>query len=97
MRNKINFGLNCFQFICVLILAVSGLVRWLVLSSGYGYGYQGGRFLNNINPPVFIFDRHTWGDIHQWTAVIFLVLIVLHLILHWRWITAMFKNFFLSK
>jgi hypothetical protein len=82
--------IDCLQFLCVVILAISGLVRWLILPSGYGY--YGGRFFVDTAYTVFIFSRHTWGDIHRWTAVILLILITLHIILHWRWIVNMSKN-----
>lgn len=31
-------------------------------------------------------DRHTWGDLHTWISYGFIVLILVHLILHWRWL-----------
>lgn len=29
--------------------------------------------------------RHEWGDWHTWISYAFLVLMMVHLILHWRW------------
>ena len=30
--------------------------------------------------------RHDWGDLHFILAVIFVILMVIHIILHWKWI-----------
>lgn len=29
--------------------------------------------------------RHDWGALHTWLAYAFLVLVAVHLVLHWRW------------
>ena len=31
-------------------------------------------------------SRHEWGDIHAWSGYAFAALIVVHLVLHWRWL-----------
>jgi hypothetical protein len=33
--------------------------------------------------------RHDWGAFHYWVSLILVGLILLHLILHWRWVWAM--------
>jgi len=38
--------------------------------------------------------RHAWMRIHYWLALFFVVLLVLHLLLNWRWIAASSKRFF---
>lgn len=30
--------------------------------------------------------RHQWGDIHLWLSILFLAFLVVHLVLHWKWI-----------
>lgn len=37
--------------------------------------------------------RHDWGDLHFYAAIFFLLLLILHLYLHWAWI----KSFFVKK
>ncbi len=32
--------------------------------------------------------RHQWGDIHFWAAVVMLGQVLLHLLLHWKWLRA---------
>lgn len=35
--------------------------------------------------------------IHEWASYILVVLLVIHLVLHWNWIVCMTKDIFLSK
>ena len=30
--------------------------------------------------------RHQWGDVHLWLSILFLAFLVVHLVLHWKWI-----------
>jgi hypothetical protein len=55
-------------------------------------GYQGGR-----NPyygqAVLYLTREGWNDIHVWGSLAMIAGIVVHLVLHWRWIVWMVKRF----
>jgi uncharacterized membrane protein YhaH (DUF805 family) len=96
-KAKSNYWLGWVLFLVGLGLAVSGFVRWLVLPSGRGGGrgyYDGGGLPVE---QVFIFDRHTWGDIHEWLAVVFLILVLVHIALHWSWIVVMTKRLFENR
>ena len=49
---------------------------------------ESGRFEKTID--VFMgLTRHEWGQIHFYIALIFLILLIIHLVLHWKWIQAM--------
>jgi hypothetical protein len=76
-KTDVNVIINVAAFILFLLLASTGLLIWLVLPSGHGY------------LTIWGMNRHVWGDIHFWIALSFLVLIVIHLILHWSWIKSM--------
>jgi hypothetical protein len=84
---------NYLIFLALVLLAllqtVSGFILWLVLPSGDGY--RGGAGV--IGENSFVWDRHIWLDLHDWTAVILVVMVIIHLVLHWRWITYMTKKF----
>ena len=76
-----------------LAQAVSGFVLWLGFPSGgggggRGWGGGGGQLA------FWEISKHTWLDIHDWVAVALTVLVVLHVILHWKWIVRMAKSFF---
>jgi hypothetical protein len=87
-KGEINYILFIILFLLGLIQAVSGLLLWLVIPEG---GYQGGRGIE-ASGSTFIWDRHTWINLHDWTAVALLVMVIIHLILHWKWIAHMTKK-----
>lgn len=64
-----------------LWLVLCGLAgTGLLLSFRLPPGSRGGRGLSALG-----WGRHDWGDLHTWLAYGFLALMVLHLVLHWRW------------
>jgi hypothetical protein len=41
---------------------------------------------SNKTHSLWGFTRHQWGDIHFWISLGLLVVLVIHLVLHWNWI-----------
>jgi hypothetical protein len=73
-----------FAVFCGGVLAILSGIYFLYLPSG---GYQGGR--NPMYDITVLFTRHTWGDIHTWGGVLMIVAVVIHLAIHWQWVTMM--------
>jgi hypothetical protein len=55
--------------------------------------YQQAYYLHYILPPgsgrlvtIWGMNRHQWGGFHFWFAVVFMLLIIFHLFLHWKWV-----------
>lgn len=72
--------------------AVSGFVLWLGFpQGGGGRGWGGGIGTGQLT--FWELSKHTWIDIHDWVAVALVTLVVIHLILHWRWIVRRAKSF----
>lgn len=68
---------NIVSFVLFSLLAATGLINWLVLPRG------GGR-----REGFLIGARHLLMEVHAWLAVLFLVAIAIHLVLHWSYIKA---------
>ncbi len=68
------------------IAALSG-IYFLFLPSG---GYKGGR--NPMYGVTILFERHTWDEVHTWSGVAMIVVAVVHLAIHWRWVKMMAKR-----
>lgn len=68
---------NIVSFVLFSLLAVTGLINWLVLP--HGGGRQEG---------FLIGARHLLMDVHAWLAMLFLVAIAIHLVLHGSYIKA---------
>ena len=78
---------NLFVGIAMLVEVVSGFVLWAVLPHG---GYQGGN--NPLYGATFILTRDGWLGMHDWFALVIVLGIAVHLVLHRRWIACMFRN-----
>lgn len=77
-RNKVNLAVDLPACIAMAGLAATGIVLYYRLPAGSG------------GNTMFGLTRHEWGDIHFWIAVVLLVLVSLHIVLHWNWIACAF-------
>jgi len=85
-KPKIKFLVDILLFIDFIIISVSGFVLFKILPRGSG----------KISKS-FLFLRETWILIHDWTALILVILVIVHLVLNINFIKYMIKNIFKSK
>lgn len=64
------------------IIAILSSLYFLAFPVG---GYQGGRNLNYAR--VVIFNRQSWDIIHTWSGVAMILAAIVHILIHWGWIT----------
>lgn len=81
-----SWWIDAGLLISAVIAALSG-IYFLFLPKG---GYQGGR--NPFFDVNIIFSRDTWDDLHTWGGAIMMIAAVIHLVLHWRWVTSMVRR-----
>jgi len=82
---RFNRGLDICLAMLFFLLVVTGWCIWPVRGNlGPGNPVLEARFW----PLAY----HDWKFIHAWGAVLLLVLIVLHLAVHWKWITNMGRS-----
>ncbi|MFA5124629.1 MAG: DUF4405 domain-containing protein [Patescibacteria group bacterium] len=87
-KNKLNFLVDLLAFISFLVVAKTGLIIFFFLPEGVRQGrYQ----------EFFGITKSVYSSIHDWTGIILIVLVVIHLILHWQWIVCSIKNLFKSE
>ena len=91
-KAKTYFGLAVTIGFLAILEAVTGFVLWLGFpqGGGGGRGLGGGQGAEQL--AFWDVSRHTWIDIHDWVAVALTVLVVLHVVLHWKWIVRMAKS-----
>jgi hypothetical protein len=85
-QTRFNWLIDAALFLSGIIAALSG-VYFLYLPSG---GYQGGR--NPMYGVTILFDRHTWDDLHVWSGIAMIAVIVVHLAIHGKWIVGMARH-----
>ncbi len=86
-----NYVVNLMFGLLMLFQSVTGFILWFVVPGGYRYRGGAGAAAGS---PVFLFDRHTWQDVHKWTALVLLVIFAVHIFMHWRWLFYMTKSYF---
>jgi uncharacterized iron-regulated membrane protein len=85
-KGKYLFSVVGFLIVAGLVEAVSGFILWFALPSG------GGR--KGLDLTYLGLTRHTWIDIHDWVAIALTAIVIIHLIVHWKWVTYMFRQVF---
>jgi hypothetical protein len=98
-RSSSNFTVALVSFINLLGLVFTGFIMKYILPSGTGgLGRQlhSGRGREPIKE-LWSMTRHEWGGIHFYLALVFVILMVVHIILHWGWIKNYCKSLFSSS
>lgn len=86
------FGLAVTIGILAIVEAVSGFVLWLGFPQGGGGGRGWGGGLGGGQLTFWDISKYTWIDIHDWVAVALTILVIVHVVLHWKWIARMVKS-----
>ena len=66
-----------------LVEAASGFVLWFALPHG------GGRFASK---EFWSISRDTWTTMHDWAAVALIVIVLVHIIMHWKWVVTVTRQ-----
>lgn len=76
-----NFCVDAVAFTAIVLLAATGVLIHFVLPPGSGHFSQ-----------LWGMDRHQWGEIHFFLAIVLLCTVVVHLFLHWHWVAHMVQG-----
>lgn len=77
-KNRVHFTVDLLAYLALAGLAATGLLLAYRLPSGSGAA------------AVLGLTRHEWGSVHFYLAAGLLVLMIAHVVLHWRWVTNTF-------
>lgn len=93
MSNKpgINFILDVFLFVCLTLMAGIGFLIKFTLLPGRESRLKYG---DTVELTFLGWDRHDWGNVHLILGLVFLLLILLHIFLHWRNVVTQYKKIF---
>lgn len=81
-----RFWVDVVSFIAFFGLVVTGLIMIFFTDSGPRVAEAAKYFLN--------LHRHQWGGIHLYFAIAFVLFILIHLVLEWRWIVGKTRSLF---
>ena len=106
-RATLNFMVDLIALVNLLLLAATGAVMKWVLppgsgggGRGFGYGFRGGRGPGPGGGQIrqlFGLGRHDWGYVHFILALVFVGLILVHIVLHWKWIKTCARSLLLPS
>jgi hypothetical protein len=88
-RATVNFIVDAIAFLALLCLTVTGLLL--------KYAPRGGGRGPGESRDWLGVSHHVWGDIHFIASVVFVVLILVHVVLHWTWIQGSVKSMFVPS
>ncbi len=83
-RASWNFLVDLINFILFIVVTVSGVVLKYALPGAPG-------------PTFWGMTRRPWGDIHWYSSVAFVIMVIVHIVLHWNWIRGYFKSVYGKK
>jgi len=93
-HSSLNFIIDLIALLNLLALAFTGFVMKYILppgTGGLGRKLHGGAGREQIKD-LWSLGRHDWGGIHFYLALLFLILMAVHIILHWNWIKNYLKS-----
>ena len=85
-RTLVRWATACLLSAAGVVATATG-IYFLFSPSG---GYRGGR--NPLYDVGFLLSRGTWNDVHTWSGLVMVVLAVVHLVIHWRWLAEMARR-----
>lgn len=86
-KSKLNLIIDMLLLLCIAAMAGIGFLMKYVLVAGY----QRWEIYNRNVESFFLgLGRHDWGAVHYVIGLVFLVLLILHIVLHWGIIIAIY-------
>ena len=86
---RLNALINILTLLFFITSAVSGIILWVFLPSGDSLSQDKLLLSQGLGGELervfFGLSRSTWSDLHIYSGLIFIILVVTHDMLHWRW------------
>lgn len=82
----LRYAVDALLFVVLLGMAAIGVLLGFVIKEG--------PFSSGADKFFLGLHRHQWGSFHAYLSIAFVVLMVVHLILSWKWIRAKTKQIF---
>lgn len=87
-RGQLNLWVDIVSLLLFWLVCVTGVILRWSLPPGSGR-------LEVAHGPVLLlwgWDRHAWGEAHALCSALLMVVLGLHLALHWKWLWGMLKR-----
>ena len=96
MKNslKVNILIDLAMFLAMALTSISGVVIKIIAPLRRSAHEE---WVRKAAEWVLSCGRRLWAEIHLWAGVVTLVLLVVHIVLHWRVIDGFFKKHISNK
>ncbi|MFA5141445.1 MAG: DUF4405 domain-containing protein [Candidatus Woesearchaeota archaeon] len=81
-KTKMNYWIDIAMAFSFVVTGITGLAIFFFMPQGQKSGQSA--FLS--------ISKQVWGDWHNWFGLLMIILMLVHLILHWDWLICMTKN-----
>lgn len=88
-RATLNRIIDTLAFAGFVLVTTTGVLLRYLLPPGSGGLHRIGLGFGAAKRPITLLwglSRHDWGTVHFWIALGLMIVLTIHLILHWRWI-----------
>ncbi|HNQ77349.1 MAG TPA: DUF4405 domain-containing protein [Acidobacteriota bacterium] len=75
-KRNLNFIIDSVAFVILMVMTSTGVLMRYFLPPGRC----------DKRHTMLGLQRHEWGDLHFWLALVFFSLMAVHIYLHWKWI-----------
>ncbi len=82
---KINYLIDLGLAASFFVVFITGLIKWPGLIKVIGVDAYKSLHFSNIS------------HLHDWSGLVMGILVLIHLVLHWKWIVSVTKSFFVRK
>lgn len=93
-KTSLNLVIDAAMLLCMAAVTGIGLLIKYVLAPGFRRWEIYGR---NVDLSLWGMGRHEWGFIHFVIGLILLILLIVHIVLHWAMIVSIYRNMISSS
>lgn len=81
-KNKINYIVDLLMLLSFLVTSITGGILFFLPS-----GVKQGRFQEFMG-----IEKQVFSSVHDRIGLLLIILVVVHFLLHWKWLVVMTKN-----
>jgi len=74
-NTRVNLILDIIVAVSFILTAISGIYFFFIPDG------------HKAADPMFLFSKTTWDLLHTWAGVVLIVAALIHIAIHWKWIT----------
>lgn len=81
-----RYVVDAILYVCLGGMTLIGIMLWFVLPAGPVAAESAKYFLG--------LHRHQWGNIHAYLSMVFVLVMIVHLVLNWKWTVSKTRQIF---